>query len=85
MPRAHNLTSGERWISGIGSTVVASWGLRRGGLLGLLAIAGASALALRASSGRCALKAALEAESEPQGATISPIRRSAPVAPLRSV
>lgn len=42
----------ERWASGIASTAVGSWGMRRGGIVGLIALAGAGFLAWRAGTGR---------------------------------
>lgn len=42
----------ERWASGLASTAVGSWGMRRGGIIGLVALAGAGFLAWRAGTGR---------------------------------
>lgn len=48
----------ERWASGLASTAMGSFGLRRGGVLGLLALAGAGFLAWRMGTGRSLLPAA---------------------------
>ena len=45
----------ERWASGLASTAVGSWGMRRGGIIGLVALAGAGFLAWRAGTGRSLL------------------------------
>lgn len=42
----------ERWASGLASTAMGSWGVRRGGWMGLLALAGAGFLAWRAGTGQ---------------------------------
>lgn len=45
----------ERWASGIASTAMGSWGMRRGGVVGLLALAGAGFIAWRAGAGQSVL------------------------------
>ncbi|MEP9379709.1 hypothetical protein ABLE91_23565 [Aquabacter sp. CN5-332] len=45
----------ERWASGLASTAMGTWGLKRGGLFGILALAGAGLLAWRMSANRSLL------------------------------
>jgi uncharacterized membrane protein len=59
MEHRENVGNRERWISGLGGSALALWGLRRVSVLGLAAIAAGSALAWRGLSGRCRLYAAL--------------------------
>ncbi len=80
-----NTTEFDRWASGLASTAIGSWGLRRGGLFGLLAIAGAGVLAWRASAHRQEILAvankfspiALLPDSKPRRARKSAPRKAA--------
>ncbi|MFG1464269.1 hypothetical protein V5F77_15365 [Xanthobacter sp. DSM 24535] len=66
MQDTRNLSEFERWASGLASTFIASWGIKRGGVIGVLAVAGAGALMWRATTGHCALKQAIEESPRPQ-------------------
>lgn len=63
MTRARNLSSTERWASGVAASLLMSFSLKRGGLLGLIGVGAAAGLILRAGTGRCALKAVAEKET----------------------
>lgn len=61
----------ERWASGLASTAMGSWGARRGGWIGLLALAGAGFLAWRAGTGQ----SLIPGQEQPRRAAKSPARR----------
>ncbi|WP_197513503.1 SRPBCC family protein [Bordetella bronchialis] len=54
-----NLNEKERWMSGLGGGALVLAGLRRGGIVGVLAALAGGALVSRGLSGRCAVKARL--------------------------
>lgn len=70
----------ERWASGLASTAMGSWGARRGGWIGLLALAGAGFLAWRAGTGQ----SLIPGQEQPRRAAKSPARRLAAPRPAQA-
>ncbi len=58
----------ERWAAGLASTAIGSWGVRRGGWVGLLAVAGAGLLAFRAGARDSMLDRLMPAAPQPEPA-----------------
>lgn len=62
----------ERWASGVASTAIGSWGARRGGWIGLLALTGAGFLAWRAGTGQSLLPGMMASSSADKDAPALP-------------
>lgn len=67
-----------RWATGLASTALGSWGVRRGGWVGLLAIAGAGLLAFRAGA-----RDTVQAPFQPAAPRPEPQRALEPPKPVK--
>ncbi|MEW6257138.1 MAG: hypothetical protein AB1592_14385 [Pseudomonadota bacterium] len=72
----------ERWAAGLASTALGSWGVRRGGWVGLLAVAGAGLLAFRVGARESMLEKLVPTAAKPEPPRAleapKPVKRAAP-------
>lgn len=83
--RPINVNEQERWLSGLGGGVLAVYGLRHGGLSGLLLAAAGGGLLYRGLSGHCDLYAALGINTAAQRPPSASVQHGAGIKVEKSV